>query len=209
MELSDMEQLWKEHDLKLEKMMVLNKEMLRKVNFYPAVDGFNNLLNLSVAGRNMALVYALISGGLAVAVLTDFKLVIAALTGSVLMLLSFAYHLRSTAKLKKLDFYAMPVIELQKTISEFKIRSIKAGKYDFAVMLIWLLSVTPIVAKLWLHKTIYIDVQKNPHYLLIGLVVITVLLLLNNKMYHNLYGKKLSQAEDRLQEVMVFEEGRV
>jgi hypothetical protein len=157
----------------------------------------------------MALVYALISGGLAIAVLTDYKLVIAALTGSVLMLLSFAYHLRSTAKLKKLDFYTMPVIELQKTINEFKIRSIKAGKYDFAVMLIWLLSVTPVVAKLWLHKTIYIDVQKNPHYLLIGLVVITVLLLLNNKMYHNLYGKKLSQAEDRLQEIMVFEKGRV
>jgi hypothetical protein len=208
MELSDMEQLWKEHDIKLEKMMVLNGEMLKKLNFYPAVNEFNKLLNLSIVGRNMALIYALISGALSVAVLTDYELLIATLTGAVFMLLSFLYHLSPTVKLKKLDFYTMPVIELQKTINEFKVRSIKAGKYDFAIVLIWLLSLMPVVAKLQLHKNIYIYTPNTPYYLLIGLVVVLVLLLLNNKMYNSLYGKKLSQAEQRLTEIIVFEESR-
>jgi hypothetical protein len=39
-------------------------------------------------------------------------------------------------------------------------------------------------------------------------VVVLVLLLLNNKMYNSLYGKKLSQAEQRLTEIIVFEESR-
>lgn len=203
-----MEQLWKEHDIKLEKMMVLNGEMLKKLNFYPAVNEFNKLLNLSIVGRNMALIYALISGALSVAVLTDYKLLIATLTGAVFMLLSFVYHLSPTAKLKKLNFYTMPVIELQKTINEFKVRSIKAGKYDFAVVLIWLLSLMPVVAKLQLHKNIYINTPNTPYYLLIGFVVVLMLLLLNNKMYNSLYGKKLSQAEERLTEIIVFEESR-
>ena len=208
MELQDMEQLWKEHDIKLEKMMFINGEMLKKLNLYPAVDRFNNLLNLSVAGRNMALIYALISLGLSLTVLTDYKMLIATLTGAALMFWSFAYHLSPTSKLKKLDFYTMPVIELQKAINEFKIRSIKAGKYDFAVMLIWLLSIVPVAAKLWLHKTIDINSVTSPYYLAIAFVAILALLLLNDKMYRTLYGEKLSQAEARLEEIIVFEESK-
>jgi len=209
MELSEMELLWKEHNVKLEKIMVLNGEMLKKLNFYPAVDGFSKLLNLSVAGRNMALIYALISVGLSVAILADHQLLLTTLAGAIVMLLSFAYHLHHTAKLTKLNFYNMPVIELQKTINEFKITSIKAGKYDLVVMIIWLLSMVPVVAKLWLHTTININVPSTPYYISAALIAIAALLYLNEKMYNNLYGKKLSQAEARLEEIIVFEESRV
>lgn len=205
MELSDMEKLWKEHDKKLEYSIRLNEKLLKQLNFDKAVDEFTKLINLSVLGRNLAFIYFLISFGLSITLFSELRYSIPGFVGGLLMLWSFIFHLGPTLKLKRLNFNTMPVIELQKVMNRFKIYSFSAAKYDFTVVVVWILTIIPLYKKIATHKDLYVDMQGLFYYLLFALIIIAVIFPVNNWLYQRLYVKKLDRAESQLNEILEFE----
>jgi len=199
-----MHDLWTDHGKQLETALKLNETLLRKMNLDQAVDGFKELLKVSVLGRNMAFVYFLISMLLGGTMINHPQYFLSLLLGGLGMLGSFAYHLKNTTKFTRLNVYEIPVIELQKAISEFRISSISAGRYDFGIVVLWLTTILPACLKLVTHVDVYGNHFYAGFYFLIIAGMALVFYPLNLRTYYKMYGEKLSHAERLLAEIMAF-----
>src|SRR5215217_1920826 len=201
MELSEIEDLWTDHGKQLEKSLRLNETLLRRLNLDKAVDQFREVLSVSVFGRNMAFVYFLTSAGLAFFMRSELQFSIALLFGGLCMLGSFIYHLKNTRKFTQMNVYETPVLELQKAINEFKISSISAGKYDFGIVMVWLVTIIPAMQKLIANHDIYENPLHAGLYFLLVILAIFLIYPLNLQTYRRMYGEKLSKAEGLLNEI--------
>ena len=204
MEKSEIHDLWTDHGKQLEKTLKLNETLLMKINLNQAVDRFKELLKVSVLGRNMAFVYFLVSIALAVAMINEPQYFLSLLVGGGCMLGSFGYHLKNTTKFTRLNVYEIPIVELQKAITEFKISSISAGRYDFGIVVLWLTTILPACLKLFTHLDVYGNHFYAGFYFLIVAGAASVFYPLNLRTYHKMYGEKLSHAEGLLSEIMEF-----
>jgi len=204
MELSELQDLWIDHEKQLEKSLQLNEALLSRLNLDKAVGQFRELLGVSVHGRNMAFIYFLTSAGLSFFMKNEPIFCIPLLLGGLCMLGSFIYHLKNTSKFTQLSAYETPVLELQKAISEFRISSVSAGRYDFGIVAIWLATLIPAVLKLAAAQDIYENPLHAGLYLLLILFVILFLYPLNVRTYQRMYGEKLSNAEKLLNEIREF-----
>lgn len=206
MELSEMKNLWIDHGKQLEKSLKINEMLLNRLNLDKAAGQFRELLGVSVHGRNMAFVYFLTSAGLALFLENEPVFSVPLLFGGLCMLGSFIYHLKNTGRFTHLNIYETPVFELQKAINEFKISSISAGKYDFGVVVIWLATLMPAILKLTADQDLYRSPLHAGLYSLLVLIAILVLYPVNLRIYRRMYGEKLSNAEDMLNEIREFKQ---
>ncbi|HTJ49614.1 MAG TPA: hypothetical protein VL443_09190 [Cyclobacteriaceae bacterium] len=204
MELNDLEKIWKEKD-RNEGSIKINEKILLKRNYDNASSEFEKLLKLSILGRNLALIYFIVS--LLMVYLVGNATVIASLgiVGAIGMLLSFIYHFSYTNRLRKLNYYSMPVVDLQKAINEFRVKSVGAGKYDFMVVLLWIATISPMVIQYFFGKNLYTYFELSISNTLILIVVLLVLYAANKQMYKTLYEDKLLKAEADLKEILEFE----
>ena len=203
MELSDLEKLWKENDRKLDRIIKLNEKIFSKLNG-DAVSEMDRMVKLYVMGRNLALVYFAISVILSCTVISKLAHSIPGLIGGLLMLWSFLYYLKPTEKLRQLDYSRVPVVELQKTISEFRIWAISAGKYDFIIVFIWAVTVTPLYFLLFFDVDMYAQAKTTGRYLSVSTVLTLIAFLLTKPMLQKIF-EKLKMAESSLDEVIAFE----
>jgi hypothetical protein len=204
MELSEIENLWRETDKRLENSLRLNENLLRKINLDKAVGEFEKVMNTHILGRNMALVYCVISLVLSIRVLSEWIYSIPGLVAGFCMLWSFWYHLGYTKNLQNVDYYSTPVMDLQKRISEFRIRAIAAEKYDFSIVQLWFFTFIPLVFRVVLGSDLYARPQFGMWYGLAFVAATLLLFPLNQRMYRSV-AKKLLAAEASLEEIADFE----
>lgn len=199
--MSDFKDVWAEEKKELERRINLNETFIKDVMAEKHKGRLNKLIGISILGRNLALVYMLISIGFSFSVINEYEYSIPALIGAFAMLLSFSQH----QILKKPDFINMTTIELQKTIYKFRCHISKYAKYDIAIVLIWILTLTPIYI-----KTIFkIDVYSGSTHLLVIIFSLVFSILLIIVFSRNIYQKwnvELLEFEDQMNQIKEFEE---
>ena len=200
MELDDMKNLWKEEYKELEKRVSINEQIVNNMNMKKHIRGFEGLFKMSIFGRNMALIYMLMSFAAAFWMRDELMYSIPAILGGLAMLFSYNQH----RVLKMPNSSSMSVVELQKSISKFRIHSAKHKIYDMGIVMFWLLTLTPIYMKLKSGVSIYGDMS----YLIKFLGISGILIALSFIAAHFLYKKidnDLIDAEEYLDKLVEFE----
>lgn len=199
MELDELKNLWQAEHKNLENRIKLNEELLMKMNMEKATGDINKIISISLLGRNMALIYCLISLGLAFSMIDSIEYSIPAILGALAMLWSFISHL----SIKKPN-YKDSIIQLHKTICTFKIHLAANAKYDIIIVAFWFLSVVPIFLKIVYNVSLYHNNQPLAIFYLVAGIVLTVTIILSRNAYAK-YDSQLKIAEDQLAELIDFE----
>lgn len=199
--MSDFKDVWAEEKRELERRINLNETFIKDVMTEKHKGKLNKLIGISILGRNLALVYMVISIGFAFSVINEYEYSIPALFGALAMLLSFSQHLT----LRKPDFIGMTTLELQKTIYKFRSHISKYAKYDIAIVLIWILTLTPIYIK----KIFKIDIYSGSTHLLliiISLVFSILLFIVFSRSTYQKWNIELLEIEEQMNQIKEFEE---
>ena len=199
MELDELKNIWKEEDKHLNSKIKLDENLLIKMNMDNTTGEFNKILHLSLLGRNMALIYCLISIGMAILIIEEIEFSLPAIVGGLAMLGSFVSHL----SIEKPN-YMGSLVQLQKTICKFRIHTAAHAKYDMAIVVLWMLTFYPIFFRYIFNKSIYSDLKSLSILCLILVVVLTVIIALSRKMYKE-NDQKLKNAESYLAKLIEFE----
>jgi hypothetical protein len=195
MELDDLKNIWLKEKTELESRIVVKEKLVKELIFDKSKTSFDKLIKVAILGRNLALLYMIISIILAIKVFYDFEYSIPAFLGAGAMLFSFFQHI----SLKKPDFSKMNTIELQKAIFQFRIHTSKYSKYDISIVCLWFSTVIPIYLK-YLRD---IDIPLIPLYsIIVSLIVITFLF---SKYIYKKWDKQLEENEQELNQIIEFE----
>ena len=92
MELDDLKTIWLKEKMELESKIILNHNLVKELILNKSKNSFDRLISISILGRNLALVYMLISLFLASKVLYELQYSIPAFIGAAAMLFSFFQH---------------------------------------------------------------------------------------------------------------------
>ena len=201
MEIEELKKIWEEENNILANKVRLNQEAIKKMNLQSALSTFNVFLKISIVGRNLALVYFMISMVVGFMVLEQYHYSIPVFIGGLLMLWSFFHHL-ALEKYKKA--YNSSVVELQKSIENFRIHSVKSGPYDLFVVMAWALSLAPVHLAYINKINIYTEMENllRPALFIGGFLLF---LFLFSAWVYKFYDKKLRSSENRLEEIIAFE----
>jgi len=199
MELDDLKTIWLREKMELESKIILNHNLVKELIFNKSKNSFDKLIRISIIGRNLALVYMLISLFLASTVLNEIQYSIPAFIGAAAMLFSFFQHI----SLVKPDYLKMSTIELQKNISRFRVHTSKYSKYDISIVCIWFLTVLPICFKYFSKYFPFIFTQPifiySYYFLLIFLLIILPIF------HYKKIDKELEESERQLDQLIEFE----
>jgi hypothetical protein len=136
MDIDEMKNIWKEDMNALESRIQINEEKIKELEFNNATTTFDTFLKISLAGKNMALVYAFMSLLLIIKLWqTPFIALILGI-GSAAMIFSYFQH----SPLKKLDLTILSLIDLQKEINKFRKHTAKTEVYDFTIVFVWIIT---------------------------------------------------------------------
>lgn len=200
MELDELKNLWKEDNRKLEVRIELNENLLRKMNMEKAVGEFDTLIKRSILGRNLALVYGSISFLMSAFLISEFEFSIPCIIGGLAMFWSFIDHL----SIRKPDYYRIPIIELQKSISKFRIHSSTTAKYDISIVSLWLLTLAPVYIRVIFHKSIYSNMIALSIFIGTSIILIIITIAFSKSIYAK-YERVLKKSESYLNEILEFE----
>jgi Mn2+/Fe2+ NRAMP family transporter len=196
----DMKDIWLNENKKLEEKMILNEKLLRSMTIDKAVTSFDKLLKLSILGRNLALVYCVISLVYSIRVFNEFIYSIPALLGAMAMLWSFFSH----RSLKRVNFESSSVIDLQKSICAFRVHTDKMKLYDFSIVLFWLLTLTPAWSLSSLKLAIYDSSTTIIAFFALVTILIGVVYVVSKSMY-DAYNEELKHAAQMLANLQKFD----
>ena len=192
--------LWKEENRRLESKIEVNEKLIKEMNMNKHIKGYDKLLGLSIMGRNFALVYCFISVVLAISVVDEPWYAIPAVVGGLAMLASFASHL----SLKKPDYEELPLVDLQKVISKFRIHTASRAKYDGLVVAFWFLTAFPPYLNVFFGVHIYSDIMSLLTFCVLFLVVTAIGFVMTRNMYQK-YDQQLKHSEAYLANITDFE----
>jgi len=199
MELDELKNIWKEEDKNLDSKIKLNENLLIKMNMENTTGEFKKLLSQSLLGRNLALVYCFISIVMAILMIEEIAYSIPAILGGLAMLWSFISHLSIEKPNHKVS-----IVQLQKTICNFRVHMAANAKYDMAIVALWLLTLAPICLKYVYNISLYSDLKALSIFCLISVVVLTLIIAFSRKTYKE-YDQKLKNAAANLSELIEFE----
>ncbi len=200
MELNELKEIWKTEQKTLVSRIELNEKRINEITIQNSKNKLEKYLSISIIGRNLALLYCLISIWFASKLLNDLSYSLPALIGGIAMLFSFFQHL----SLKKANYSSMSIIELQKTIHKFRLHTLKYSKFDIGIVALWFLTLTPIFLKLSFRVSIF---SNQNHFIIFILVIIGILLFLK-KFPLDIYKKwdtELTEVEVKLNQIKDFE----
>ena len=112
----------------------INEEKIRTLEMSKAKTGFDQLLKISIAGKNMAMVYAVISLGMIYFVKDALPYILMLGVASAAMIFSYFQH----RALKPLDYGKLSLIALQQEIAKFRVHTARTAIYDMSIVAIWL-----------------------------------------------------------------------
>lgn len=200
MELNDLKEIWKTEHKNLLNKLEINEKRLNEITIQNSKNKLEKYVNISIIGRNLALLYFIISIWFASKVLNEIYYSIPAIIGGIAMLFSFFQHI----SLKKTNYNTMSIIELQKTIQKFRIHTSKYAKFDRGIVALWLLTLSPIYLKLFFTISIFTN---QSHFYIFMLIIISVGLLIKIFPF-DIYKKwdlELNEAETKLNEILDYE----
>tara|TARA_B100000809_G_scaffold1958_1_gene2273 strand:+ start:622 stop:1224 length:603 start_codon:yes stop_codon:yes gene_type:complete len=198
MELNELKDIWQNEQNKLLTRLEINEKRVSEITIQNSKSKIEEYMNTSILGRNLALLYAVISISLASIVRNDLLYSLPAFVAGIAMIYSFILHI----SLKKEDFSSMNIIELQKTINSFQIHTLKYSKFDTGIVALWFLTSIPILIKILFKFSVF----SNTIALLIFIFFSVILLL---KLFSlDIYKKwdlELNTAKIKLNEIQKFE----
>lgn len=195
-----MKNMWKEEDKKLENKIEINEKLINKMKMSTTALEFDKLISKSISGRNMALVYCIATLIFSSIYIEKLAYSIPALIGSMAMLWSFVDHLSIT----KPDYSRISLIELQKSISNFRIHTSKTEKYDIAIVIFWQITAVPLMTFAAFKILIFSSLKYFSIYCLYCIVYTTLTIAFSRKTYAT-YDQKLKEAESDLEKILEFE----
>tara|TARA_R110002167_G_C12325229_1_gene619536 strand:- start:11 stop:619 length:609 start_codon:yes stop_codon:yes gene_type:complete len=200
MELNDLKEIWKTEHKNLLNRVEINEKRVNEITVQNSKNKFEKYISISIIGRNLALLYFIISIWFASKVFNDMFYSIPAIIGGFAMLFSFFQHI----SLKKANYNTMSIVELQKTIQKFRIHTSKYAKFDKGIVALWLLTLSPIYLKL----SFKISIFSNQNHFFIFMLTIVSLGLLVKIFPFDIYKKwnlELNEAETKLNEIIDYE----
>jgi hypothetical protein len=201
MELDDFKALWTKEQKELEDRLVINEDLLRQMTADNSKSKFSKHLKVSILGRNLAIVYMLMSMFFAYLIIEEYQYSIPAIVGGLAMLFSFMQH----QSLKHPDFSNMTTLELQKTISKFRIHTSNFSKYDILILLFWYITIIPAILKGSFNISVY-DNWKNISVFLFGILVLILGTLLFSKKIYKKIDSELAESTKQLESISQFEQ---
>jgi|TARA_B110001469_G_C9602661_1_gene299463 hypothetical protein len=200
MELNELKEIWQNEQNKLLTRLEINEKRVNEITVHNSKNKLEKYINISIVGRNLALLYFIISIWFASKVLNDLLYSLPAIFGGLAMLFSFFQHI----SLKKANYSSMNIVELQKTIHKFRIHTLKYSKFDKGIVGLWLLTLSPIYLKLFFKISIF---SNQNHFVIFILITIGISLLVKIFPF-DIYKKwdlELNEAEIKLNEIKDFE----
>ena len=200
MELNELKEIWQNEQNKLLTRLEINEKRVNEITVHNSKNKLEKYINISIVGRNLALLYFIISIWFASKVLNDLLYSLPAIFGGLAMLFSFFQHI----SLKKANYSSMNIVELQKTIHKFRIHTLKYSKFDKGIVGLWLLTLSPIYLKLFYKISIF---SNQNHFVIFILITIGISLLVKIFPF-DIYKKwdlELNEAEIKLNEIKDFE----
>ncbi len=200
MNIDDIKNIWKKDMDTLEKRVRINEEKIKMLEFNKAKTGFDQLLKISIAGKNMALIYAVISLGMIYFVRDSFPYIGMLLVASGAMIFSYFQH----SVLKKIDYGKLSLIQLQKEIAKFRVHTAHTAIYDMPIVAVWL-CVAGLAFLKWAKG---VDVFQTPEKIghsAIVFGVILVFMVFFSKFIYKDYDKKLKKHEADLDVLTAYE----
>jgi hypothetical protein len=196
----DMKDIWMDENKKLEEKIIINEKLLRGMTIDKAVTSFDKLLKMFILGRNLALVYCVISLVYSIRVFNEFIYSIPALLGAMAMLWSFFSH----RSLKRVNFESSSVMDLQKSICAFRVHADKMKLYDISIVGFWLLTLTPA----WCLSSLKLAVYDKPNTIIAFFALVTIFIgvvYVASKATYDSYNKELKSAEQMLANLKGFD----
>jgi hypothetical protein len=200
MELNELKEIWQNEQNKLLTRLEINEKRVNEITVHNSKNKLEKYINISIIGRNLALLYFIISIWFASKVLNDLLYSLPAIFGGLAMLFSFFQHI----SLKKANYSSMNIVELQKTIHKFRIHTLKYSKFYKGIVGLWLLTLSPIYLKLFFKISIF---SNQNHFVIFILITIGISLLVKIFPF-DIYKKwdlELNEAEIKLNEIKDFE----
>jgi hypothetical protein len=200
MELSELKEIWESEQKKRLHRIKINEKRVNEITVYNSKNKLEKYINISIIGRNLALLYFIISIGFASKVLNDLLYSLPAIIGGFAMLFSFFQHI----SLKKADYGSMNVVELQKTIHKFRIHTLRYAKFDKGIVALWLFTLSPIYLKLFFQISIF----SNQNHFIVFIFIAVVISILITVFPFDIYKKwdlELNEAEIKLNDIKEFE----
>ena len=93
MELNDLKEIWKTEHKNLLNKLEINEKRLNEITIQNSKNKLEKYVNISIIGRNLALLYFIISIWFASKVLNEIYYSIPAIIGGIAMLFSFFQHI--------------------------------------------------------------------------------------------------------------------
>lgn len=203
MELDNLKELWQDESRALEARIAVNESMIRNMNLDKTLGEVDVLVKRAMLGRNLALVYCLISVVLAARAYADLAYSLPALLAGAAMLWSFISHLSITRP----AYDTLSVVALQKQICTFRMHTAANAVYDMAIVSGWLVTLLPLLLKVVLGVAIYSHAGYTLLFVGFSAVVIVLIVVVSRSVYEQ-YNQKLKEAEAQLNTIVAFEEGK-
>lgn len=195
MELDELKKVWKKEKEELKERIRMDEELIHRLSINSSKSTFGRMLNTSIWGRNLALVYMSISLVTAAVIYEDWPFSVPIFLGGLAMLFSFVQHL----KLEKVDFARMTTVDLQKAVSQFRIHTAKHAVYDVSIVSFWACTLMPVYVRYSLHLP-FTFAQLIPVMLLMIALIAGMSFLIYRK-----WNRQLKENEDNLNQVIEFE----
>ncbi|MDW3197010.1 MAG: hypothetical protein R8G66_31825 [Cytophagales bacterium] len=195
MELDELKATWKQEKKALENRIKLDEAYIQKFAFDKSKGVFDRLMTTAIMGRNLALVYMLISFTALYFMQAELWQSTLVFISGLAMLFSFFQH----RSLKKPAYSLMNTVELQKAIAQFRIHTAKHAKYDLGIVALWFSAMIPVYLKLFSNQSInFVD------QLLVSAAIVVLMVVLSPFIYGR-YNRQLAENEAQLAKVIEFE----
>ncbi len=193
MNIDDIKGVWRQDMSALEDRVRVNEEKIKELEFNKATSTFDKFLKISLAGKNMALVYALGSVFLMYKVWDDSFYVIIVGIGAVAMVFSYFQH----SSLKKLDLGSLSIIALQKEIYKFRMHTAKTAVYDLTIVGIWMVTAGLGFYRWTRGEDAVLDLVSSIG-IVGGILLLFVFTFFGSKLIYKNIDEKLKESEDGL-----------
>jgi len=200
MNVDDIKNIWNNDMKALESRVRINEDRIKQLEFNKAQSSFDKFLKISLAGKNMALIYALGSAFLMYKIWeAPFYVAIVGL-GAAAMIFSYFQH----SVLKKMDIASLSIINLQKEINNFRLHTAKTAIYDLTIVGLWM-ATAGLGCYIWISGS---DAVMN---LAVGIGIGVAVLVwflaayLGSKYIYRDIDEKLKESEDSLAMIVDYE----
>ena len=200
MNVDDIKNIWNNDMKALESRVRINEDRIKQLEFNKAQSSFDKFLKISLAGKNMALLYAAASVALMYLVRDSSLYIVMLAVGAGLMVFSFFQH----SVLKKIDYASLSIIELQKAIHTFRKHTARTAVYDITIVAVWMITAGLAFMK-WAKGFDVFENSSELGYSVITVGVLVLLMVIFSKHIYKDYDVKLKESEDNLVSITSYE----